>query len=90
MDREELWKDILKVVGGEEKIDEVRECMRRVRLKVNEKEKGEKGRVKNRGGVMGVMEKGGQLEVMMGNDVGVVYNGVVGKMWKFGKGDNAR
>ncbi|MGX1829063.1 beta-glucoside-specific PTS transporter subunit IIABC [Paenibacillus taichungensis] len=82
MDKQQLSKDILKLVGGEENIDQVTHCMTRLRFNLNDNKKADKATLKNTPGVMGVMENGGQFQVIIGNDVPVVYNALVGNMSK--------
>lgn len=82
MDKQQLSKDILKLVGGEENIDQVTHCMTRLRFNLNDNQKADKATLKNTPGVMGVMENGGQFQVIIGNDVPVVYNALVGNMSK--------
>ncbi|WP_145408286.1 beta-glucoside-specific PTS transporter subunit IIABC [Paenibacillus xylanexedens] len=86
MDKQQLSKDILKLVGGEENIDQVTHCMTRLRFNLNDNKIADKATLKNTPGVMGVMENGGQFQVIIGNDVPVVYNALVGNM---SKGANA-
>ncbi|WP_340399096.1 beta-glucoside-specific PTS transporter subunit IIABC [Paenibacillus sp. FSL H8-0079] len=82
MDTQQLSKDILKLVGGEENVDQVTHCMTRLRFNLNDNKKADKVTLKNTPGVMGVMENGGQFQVIIGNDVPVVYNALVGNMSK--------
>ncbi|MFC9709360.1 beta-glucoside-specific PTS transporter subunit IIABC [Paenibacillus sp. NPDC056933] len=82
MDKQQLSKDILKLVGGEENIDQVTHCMTRLRFNLNDNKLADKATLKNTPGVMGVMENGGQFQVIIGNDVPVVYNALVGNMSK--------
>ncbi|WP_366348719.1 beta-glucoside-specific PTS transporter subunit IIABC [Paenibacillus amylolyticus] len=89
MDKQQLSKDILKLVGGEENIDQVTHCMTRLRFNLNDNQKADKATLKNTPGVMGVMENGGQFQVIIGNDVPVVYNALVGNMSKSPTTDNA-
>ncbi|SEK77146.1 beta-glucoside-specific PTS transporter subunit IIABC [Paenibacillus sp. OK003] len=89
MDKQQLSKDILKLVGGEENIDQVTHCMTRLRFNLNDNKKADKATLKNTPGVMGVMENGGQFQVIIGNDVPIVYNALVGNMSKSPTADNA-
>lgn len=89
MDKQQLSKDILKLVGGEENIDQVTHCMTRLRFNLNDNQKADKATLKNTPGVMGVMENGGQFQVIIGNDVPIVYNALVGNMSKSPTADNA-
>ncbi|CAI6076745.1 PTS system beta-glucoside-specific EIIBCA component [Paenibacillus sp. JJ-100] len=89
MDKQQLSKDILKLVGGEENIDQVTHCMTRLRFNLNDNKKADKTTLKNTPGVMGVMENGGQFQVIIGNDVPVVYNALVGNMSKSPNADQS-
>ncbi|MFD2698871.1 beta-glucoside-specific PTS transporter subunit IIABC [Paenibacillus shunpengii] len=82
MDKQQLSKDILKLVGGEENIDQVTHCMTRLRFNLNDNSKADKKTLQNTPGVMGVMINGGQFQVIIGNEVPKVYNALVGNMSK--------
>ncbi|MCM3786712.1 beta-glucoside-specific PTS transporter subunit IIABC [Neobacillus mesonae] len=82
MDKQQLSKDILKLVGGEENIDQVTHCMTRLRFNLNDNDKADKKALQNTPGVMGVMINGGQFQVIIGNEVPKVYNALVGNMSK--------
>ncbi|AIQ48219.1 PTS beta-glucoside transporter subunit IIA [Paenibacillus sp. FSL R7-0273] len=80
MDKTALSKDILKLVGGEENIEQVTHCMTRLRFNLNDNNKADKAALQKTDGVMGVMINGGQFQVIIGNDVPVVYNELVKNM----------
>ncbi|AIQ53698.1 beta-glucoside-specific PTS transporter subunit IIABC [Paenibacillus sp. FSL R7-0331] len=80
MDKTALSKDILKLVGGEENIEQVTHCMTRLRFNLNDNKKADKAALQKTDGVMGVMINGGQFQVIIGNDVPVVYNELVKNM----------
>lgn len=80
MDKNALSKEILKLVGGEENIDQVTHCMTRLRFNLNDNQLADKAALQKTDGVMGVMINGGQFQVIIGNDVPVVYNELVGNM----------
>lgn len=82
MDKQKLSQDILKLVGGEENISQVTHCMTRLRFNLNDNKKADKDTLKNTPGVMGVMENGGQFQVIIGNDVAAVYTALAGNMSK--------
>lgn len=82
MDQQQLSKDILKLVGGEENIEQVTHCMTRLRFNLNDNNIADKKTLQNTPGVMGVMVNGGQFQVIIGNDVPKVYNALVGNMSK--------
>lgn len=82
MDKQQLSKEILKLVGGENNIDQVTHCMTRLRFNLNDNDKADKKALQNTPGVMGVMVNGGQFQVIIGNEVPKVYNALVGNMSK--------
>ncbi|WP_238651813.1 beta-glucoside-specific PTS transporter subunit IIABC [Paenibacillus piscarius] len=89
MDKQQLSKDILKLVGGEENIDQVTHCMTRLRFNLNDNNHADKAALKNTPGVMGVTENGGQFQVIIGNEVSEVYQALVNNMSKTTKKDSA-
>ncbi|WP_339313310.1 beta-glucoside-specific PTS transporter subunit IIABC [Paenibacillus sp. FSL M7-0896] len=80
MNTKELSKEILKLVGGEDNIDQVTHCMTRLRFNLNDNNRADKAALQKMDGVMGVMINGGQFQVIIGNDVPVVYNELIGNM----------
>lgn len=80
MNKNELSKEILRLVGGEENIDQVTHCMTRLRFNLNDNNRADKAALQKTDGVMGVMINGGQFQVIIGNDVPVVYNELIGNM----------
>jgi beta-glucoside PTS system EIICBA component len=77
MDKQTLSKEILKLVGGEKNISQVTHCMTRLRFNLNDNKLADKAALQKTPGVMGVMINGGQFQVIIGNDVPVVYNELV-------------
>lgn len=69
----ESAKQILELVGGATNIQSVTHCMTRLRFVLRNENLVEDARVKEVPGVMGVMRKGGQYQVIIGNDVASYY-----------------
>lgn len=82
MDKQQLSKDILELVGGEENIDQVTHCMTRLRFNLNDNNQADRATLKNTPGVMGVTENGGQFQVIIGSEVSEVYKALVNNMSK--------
>lgn len=82
MDRNQLSKEILTLVGGEENVEQVIHCMTRLRFNLHDDKKAQKEQLQKTDGVMGVMESGGQFQVIIGNDVANVYKSLVSNMSK--------
>lgn len=88
MDRNQLSKEILTLVGGEENVEQVIHCMTRLRFNLHDDKKAQKEQLQKTDGVMGVMESGGQFQVIIGNDVANVYKSLVSNMSKAPQSDS--
>lgn len=73
MDYKKTAEEIYKALGEEQNIISVTHCMTRLRVKLKDTEKVDDNVVKDIPGVMGVMKKGGQYQVILGNDVNKYY-----------------
>ncbi|PZL71337.1 PTS beta-glucoside transporter subunit EIIBCA [Enterococcus plantarum] len=73
MNYKDSAKQILDLVGGEQNVQSVTHCMTRLRFVLRNESSVEDVQVKEVPGVMGVMRKGGQYQVIMGNDVASYY-----------------
>lgn len=73
MDYRQLAKDILKNVGGESNVASVTHCATRLRFNLKDDSKANQAVLKNTKGIMGVVVKGGQFQVIIGSDVASVY-----------------
>ncbi|WP_347298091.1 beta-glucoside-specific PTS transporter subunit IIABC [Dolosigranulum savutiense] len=73
----ELAKDIVEKVGGTENIKDVRHCITRLRFRLNNVSKADTDYLKQREGIVTVVEAGGQYQVVIGNHVPEVYEEVL-------------
>lgn len=69
-----LCEDILKNVGGKKNIQEVTHCMTRLRIALNDPSKANLKALDILEGVMGAVEKGGQIQIIIGNEINSVYS----------------
>lgn len=76
MDYQKTAKDIVKLVGGAENVQGVTHCVTRLRFKLADEDKADTDTLKSTSGVMGVVQQGGQYQVVIGPDVENVYNEV--------------
>lgn len=83
VDYRTLAGDILEKVGGESNVASMAHCATRLRFKLKDKEKADKAGVERLSGVITVVEAGGQFQVVIGNDVPLVY-AEVGKISNLG------
>ena len=65
-DYNKLAADIIKLVGGKENIETAENCMTRLRIGVIDNQKVVKEEIKNLEGVLGLVEKSGQIQVILG------------------------
>ena len=77
MNYENLAKQILKNVGGQENVSNLTHCATRLRFNLKDLSKANTEVIKGISGVMGVVDKGGQYQVIIGNDVNNVFKEVM-------------
>ena len=73
MDYKKLAEEILIKIGGEENISGLTHCATRLRFNLKDEGKAQTEALKKVNGVMGVISKGGQYQVIIGSDVASVY-----------------
>jgi PTS system beta-glucosides-specific IIC component len=76
MKHQALAKKIIDHVGGKENINSLVHCATRLRFKLNDNQKANAQMLKQCLGVIMVVESGGQFQVVIGNDVGDVWQAV--------------
>lgn len=69
-----LADDILERVGGPENVKDATHCITRLRLRLKDLEKVDKDGIGKLPGVITTVEAGGQYQVVIGDNVGTVYN----------------
>ncbi|MFP3121598.1 beta-glucoside-specific PTS transporter subunit IIABC [Ectobacillus funiculus] len=77
-DYQQLAKDILEAVGGEENVIGATRCATRLRLVLKRSNPKAKEQVASMPGVITVVENGGQFQVVIGQHVGEVYEKFAG------------
>lgn len=73
MNYKDLAKEILQEVGGESNIQSMTHCATRLRFNLKDNTSVDAEAVKKIAGVYGAVNKGGQFQVIIGNDVPYVY-----------------
>ena len=73
MDYASVAKKILQRVGGKENVISLVHCMTRLRFTLKDESIVDDEAVKKTKGVMGVMKKAGQYQIIIGNDVANVF-----------------
>ncbi|WP_249930953.1 glucose PTS transporter subunit EIIB, partial [Paenibacillus polymyxa] len=73
MSDKELSKKIVTLIGGEENVNSVFHCATRLRFKLKDRTKADKAALEATPGVITVVESSGQFQVVIGNNVGQVF-----------------
>ena len=74
MDYKKTAADIIELVGGKENISAHTHCMTRLRLVINDESKVREDDLKKLAGIQGIVNKGGQYQIVIGPDVEQLYN----------------
>lgn len=74
---EQLAKDIVANVGGEENVISLTHCVTRLRFKLKDEDKADGTKLSAMQGVLKVLQSGGQYQVVIGKDVTYVYDAVL-------------
>ncbi len=72
-DNKKIASDVLTAVGGKENVSFVTNCMTRLRFTLNDNSIPDKDAIKKIDGVLGCQDVGGQLQVIIGQNVSKVY-----------------
>ena len=73
-DNKKIAQDILEAVGGKGNVTSATHCMTRLRLNLTDPAKAPEEAVKNVTGVLGVVQAGGQYQIIVGQNVPKVYS----------------
>lgn len=76
-DFKQLALDIVARVGGEENVVSLTHCVTRLRFVLKDESKADTAALNQTKGVIKVIQAGGQYQVVIGNDVGDVYDAVL-------------
>lgn len=77
MDYTNTAKEILEKVGGKSNVSSVTHCMTRLRLTLKDESIVSDDEIKSIKGVVGLMKKGGQYQIVIGNEVAKCYKEVL-------------
>lgn len=85
MSYKSMATDILKECGGINNVAVVNHCATRLRLTLNDESKVNQDKIKSVSGVMGIVSRGKEIQIVIGTDVGNVYAEFI-KLGDFKKG----
>ena len=71
---EQIASDVLEAVGGKENVSNVLHCMTRLRFVLKDQSAADEEQIKKVAGVLGCQHAGGQLQVIIGQNVSKVYD----------------
>lgn len=77
MDYKKVGLQVLELVGGTKNVNKLTHCATRLRFELNDKSKVEMKKLENLPGVISVVDKGGQFQVIIGNDVQTSYRAII-------------
>ena len=80
MNADKLAERIIKEVGGKNNIKEMFHCVTRLRFYLKDRSVVDEERIKKLDGVLGVQFATDQLQIIIGNEVGTVYNAIINKV----------
>ncbi len=86
MNYTELGQEILSLVGGRDNVSGLTHCATRLRFNLRDEGKAQTEKLKETPGVLGVVQSGGQYQVIIGNDVNHVYKPIMA-ICKLDEGD---
>lgn len=85
MNYKNVAEEVLAKVGGESNVKDLTHCVTRLRFTLVDVKKADEESIKKINGVIGLVNKGGQFQVIIGNEVSNVYNELI-KLGKFSEG----
>ena len=72
-----LGKQILELVGGESNVSSVAHCATRLRFRLKDESKAKQSEIENLDGVISVVRKGGQFQIVIGTHVANIHKQVI-------------
>ncbi len=77
MNYKELAATIIEKIGGSDNVNQVVHCATRLRFRLKDESKAQTDALKKTSGILSVINAGGQYQIVIGPDVGQVYQEVV-------------
>lgn len=88
MNYPDLAKTIIENIGKEENVNSLGHCATRLRFNLKDNNVANTDKLKSTPGIMGVVSKGGQYQIIIGSDVGNVYKEINKQAPSLGDDDN--
>lgn len=80
MDYKKVGLDVLELVGGSSNVSKLTHCATRLRFELNDISKAKVSEIEKLPGVISVVNKGGQFQVVIGNEVQTAYRAILNKL----------
>ena len=80
MDYKALAGEIIRLIGGTENIRQLTHCATRLRFEFYDKGKVDTKKIETLSGVISVVDKGGQFQIVIGNEVQTVFRAIKAEM----------
>lgn len=80
MDYKKVGLDVLELVGGSSNVSKLTHCATRLRFELNDISKAKVSEIEKLPGVISVVNKGGQFQVVIGNEVQTAYRSILNKL----------
>ncbi|MBN3081748.1 PTS glucose transporter subunit IIA [Pectobacterium polaris] len=80
MDYQKLGVDILALSGGKQNVSKLTHCATRLRFEFNDSDAVQAEAIAKLPGVISVVDRGGQFQVVIGNDVQITYRAILNEI----------
>lgn len=80
MDYKKVGLDVLELVGGASNVSKLTHCATRLRFELKDMSKVQVKKIESLSGVISVVNKGGQFQVVIGNEVQTAYRAILNKL----------
>lgn len=80
MDYKKVGLDVLELVGGPSNVSKLTHCATRLRFELKDMSKVQVKKIESLSGVISVVNKGGQFQVVIGNEVQTAYRAILNKL----------
>lgn len=80
MDYKKVGLDVLELVGGPSNVSKLTHCATRLRFELKDMSKVQVKKIEGLSGVISVVNKGGQFQVVIGNEVQTAYRAILNKL----------
>ncbi|MFP3886097.1 beta-glucoside-specific PTS transporter subunit IIABC [Priestia filamentosa] len=77
MNHQELAREIIKNIGGQENISDLYHCATRLRFTLKNNDKANRNTIEKLEGIIAVTESGGMFQVVIGNNVAPVHDAII-------------